>query len=119
MITRIVNCIYRTARTSSYRIHFANVLLGATILITSFFANSRIGLATELLNINLADVVAIAETLDGIGPSKAQAIVDYRDQIGGFKQIEELGDVPGIGESTLQRIRDMITLDVDTVPEKQ
>ena len=48
------------------------------------------------------------ETLPGIGPTKAKAIVDYRKQIGGFKSIEQVMDVAGIGAATYEGIRDLV-----------
>ena len=47
-------------------------------------------------------------TLNGIGPVKAQAILDYRDNFGGFVCIEELMEVKGIGESTYAKIKDYL-----------
>lgn len=50
------------------------------------------------------------ETLSGIGPAKAAAIIQYREEIGSFSSIEELVEVPGIGEKTLEAIRDSLSL---------
>ena len=47
-------------------------------------------------------------TLKGIGPVKAQAILDYRDNYGGFVCVEELLEVKGIGESTYSNIKDYL-----------
>ena len=48
------------------------------------------------------------QTLKGIGPTKAQAIIDYRNRYGGFTCIEEITEVKGIGEKTFEKIRDQI-----------
>lgn len=61
------------------------------------------------VNINTAGVQALQQ-LDGIGPSKAQAIIDYREHNGGFQTPEDLTKVRGIGEHTLDANRDRITL---------
>ena len=47
-------------------------------------------------------------TLKGIGPVKAQAILDYRESYGGFVCIEEIMEVKGIGEKTFSRIKDYL-----------
>ena len=46
------------------------------------------------------------ETLPGIGPSKAAAIINYREEVGAFQSIDELTNVSGIGEKTLEKLRD-------------
>lgn len=45
------------------------------------------------------------DELDGIGPGLAQKIVDFRTQNGGFSSVDQLGDVPGIGEKRLESLR--------------
>lgn len=61
------------------------------------------------VNINTASAAEL-ETLIGIGPVKAQAIVDYRNGHEMFRTIDELVNVPGIGPQTLEAIRDQISL---------
>ena len=62
------------------------------------------------VNINVADVDTISAGLTGVGPSKAQAIVTYRENYGPFKSIDELTAVKGVGESLLNKNRDKIVL---------
>jgi competence protein ComEA len=63
------------------------------------------------VDINKADAATIAKELNGIGLSKAQAIVAYRDKNGSFKTLEDLRKVKGIGVKTLERNRTNIRMD--------
>ena len=60
------------------------------------------------VNINTADATEIAAALNGVGLSKAQAIVDYREANGSFSQAGEIILVRGIGESTYEKNKDDI-----------
>lgn len=62
------------------------------------------------VNINSANAETLAKELNGIGLSRAQAIVDYRNQHGEFKSVDELANVKGIGESIVDKNRDNILL---------
>ena len=62
-----------------------------------------------LVNVNTADAEEL-ETLTGIGPALAQAIVDYRAEHGAFRSAEDLLLVKGIGEAKLEGFRAEITL---------
>src|SRR5215216_3361366 len=59
------------------------------------------------LDLNTATVEQLDE-LDGIGPATAQQIVEYREAHGGFGSVEELDQVPGIGETRLAALRDKV-----------
>lgn len=65
----------------------------------------------QTVNINNADAETIAEILDGIGQSKAEAIVKYREDNGPFASVEELAEVKGVGEKTLARNEARIRLE--------
>lgn len=62
------------------------------------------------VNINTADETQLT-TLSGIGPSKAQAIIAYREENGGFSSIEEIMNVQGIKEGTFGKIKDDIAVE--------
>ena len=62
-----------------------------------------------IVNINTADSAQL-ETLPGIGPVLAGRIIAYREEHGGFRAIEELTKVKGIGTATLEEILDLITV---------
>lgn len=66
-----------------------------------------VGLATSPIDINTADVQTLA-ALKGIGPQKAQAIVEYRQKHGPFKSVGDLLKVKGVGEKTLAANRDKV-----------
>lgn len=72
--------------------------------------------AATPVNINKADAATIAQSLDGIGESKAQAIVAWREANGPFKTADDLAQVKGIGPATLERNRAAILL-TDTVAD--
>ena len=61
------------------------------------------------ININQADLSQLQQ-LSGIGAKKAQAIIDYRTENGDFKSIDELGKVNGIGEKTVEKLKNSITI---------
>lgn len=62
---------------------------------------------TDKIKLNQASVEDLVD-LTGIGPSKAAAIIDYREEIGMFKSVDDLLNVAGIGEKTLDAIREEI-----------
>jgi len=63
----------------------------------------------EKVKINYATQEEI-ETLPGIGPSKAQTIIKYREENGLFQTMEDLLDISGIGEKTLENMKDNIQI---------
>jgi competence protein ComEA len=67
--------------------------------------------ASQAVNINTATAEEISEALTGVGPSKAEAIVEYRRTHGDFKHADELVNVKGIGLSTVDRNRGYILID--------
>ncbi len=73
----------------------------------------------DKININEVDAETLDAALDGIGPKKAEAIVKYREDNGPFKTIEDLTEVSGIGEKTLEKNRDKITVGASTEPSEK
>ncbi|PRA66516.1 competence protein ComEA [Pseudomonas sp. MYb187] len=65
---------------------------------------------SALLDLNSADADALQATLIGIGKTKAQAIVAYRDEHGAFESVDELLEIKGIGKVLLDRNRDKLTV---------
>lgn len=64
---------------------------------------------SNLVNINTAGIEELT-TLTGIGDVKAEAIIKYRNEVGRFKQKEDLLNVEGIGEALFEKIKDDITI---------
>jgi competence protein ComEA len=65
--------------------------------------------STQLINVNLAEAWLL-EALPGIGATKARAIVEYREQNGPFRNIQELTEVAGIGTASFEQIKHLITV---------
>jgi competence protein ComEA len=61
------------------------------------------------VDINTATLEQL-DILPGIGPKTAQEIIDYRNANGPFARIENIMDVPGIGQATFGKIKDLITV---------
>ncbi|WP_282154791.1 helix-hairpin-helix domain-containing protein [Cytobacillus gottheilii] len=61
----------------------------------------------ETVNLNTADSAEL-QTLPGIGPAKAEAIIDYRDTNGSFAEKEELKEISGIGDKTYEKLAELI-----------
>ena len=62
-----------------------------------------------LININTASNAEL-ESLPGIGPSKAKSIIEYREKNGGFKSVDEIKNIKGIGQSSFEKLKDKITI---------
>jgi competence protein ComEA len=66
-----------------------------------------------MVNVNTASLEEL-QLLPGVGEARARAIVDLRKQRGGLKSLEELRDVKGIGDASLERLRPYVTFDGKT-----
>lgn len=65
--------------------------------------------SSDIVNINTADAERLS-TLKGIGPVLAQRIIEYREQHGSFKTIEEIKNVRGIGDKRFAELKDKLTI---------
>jgi competence protein ComEA len=65
--------------------------------------------AGGLINLNTATVAEL-DTLPGVGPVLAQRIVDHRTRTGGFRSVEELRKIEGVGDARFEQIKDLVTV---------
>jgi len=84
------------------------MMMKLVALVFSLFFASYVMAAP--VNVNSASASEISTSLNGVGEVKAQAIVDYRKAHGGFKSVDELANVKGIGAKTLEKNKDDILL---------
>ncbi len=82
-------------------------ILAITSLLVSLFVSPLV--LAETVNINTADAAGL-DSLDGIGVKKAEAIIAYRSEHGDFKSLEEIKEVPGIGDKMFAKIKEDISL---------
>ena len=78
---------------------FGSVFLVLFLFISAFAA----------INLNTADKAAL-ESISGIGPAKANAIIKYREEQGSFKSVDELLNVKGVGPKMLKNIKDQVEI---------
>lgn len=90
---------------------FMKKLLLAALLALSL--SPLAAMASPQIDINSADATTL-EQVRGIGPAKASAIVAYRQENGLFKSVDELVNVPGIGERSLEQVREQVTVGNET-----
>lgn len=72
--------------------------------------------AAERVNINEASVAELASALKGVGPAKAQAIIEYREENGPFTEINQLMEVKGIGKTIIVENESSLVID-STLPQ--
>jgi competence protein ComEA helix-hairpin-helix repeat region len=65
--------------------------------------------ATAPVNLNTATAEQLA-TIPGVGPKMAERIIDYRQKNGGFKKVEDLMNVSGVGEKSFLKMKPLITV---------
>lgn len=81
-------------------------LLATSLICGALLFNPAI--ASEPVDINTASAQELALNLNGIGSSKAAAIIAYREENGGFRHIDDLVNVKGIGLTTIEKNRELI-----------
>ena len=86
------------------------------ILVVLITCIASIGMAIAAVNINTATPEELA-SLQGIGPAKAKAIVDYRKAKGDFKTIDDIKNVKGIGDKMFEKLKPQLTVTGATVVE--
>lgn len=86
----------------------ASPLLGSSLVESSHRSPSET--AKGKVNLNTATITDL-QSISGIGAKRAQDIIDYRDSSGGFKSVDELSNVSGIGDKTLEKLREEVTVD--------
>ncbi|MCZ4059089.1 helix-hairpin-helix domain-containing protein [Pantoea sp. LMR881] len=91
---------------------YLSLALGGSLYQTSLFAAEAQNSAQaeqisvpqqELVSINESTAEQLSSAMNGVGLKKAQAIVSYREQYGAFTAIEQLKEVPGIGNALVER----------------
>lgn len=91
------------------------ILVLRTMLLSLAFCASAF--AAGKVNINTADAATLADGLNGVGPAKAAAIVEYRKANGPFKSADQLASVKGIGLTTVEKNRDAIEIAAPAKPK--
>ena len=81
-------------------------------LIVNLFVAMMLGMGTAwaAVNINTATQSEL-ESVKGLGPSKAKAIIDYREKNGAFKSMDELDKVKGFGKASIEKLKGELTVD--------
>lgn len=86
-------------------------MLAALLLSVSLgFSSGVLAQGIAPINVNTADAELLAE-LPGVGPSRAEAIIEERETNGAFKNADDLTRVTGIGSATVDRMRDQVTFE--------
>jgi competence protein ComEA len=82
------------------------IMVGAPVGAASGLRGGQIGGKVSLNSANQQEL----ETLPGVGPSLAQRIMEFRTLHGGFRSVDELDDIAGIGSATLSRLRPLVSM---------
>jgi competence protein ComEA len=91
--------IFNGGSISMFKTILRSIVLVLFLFISAFAA----------INLNTADKAAL-ESISGIGPAKAEAIIKYRDEHGSFKTVDELLNIKGIGPKMLDNIKEQVEI---------
>jgi competence protein ComEA len=89
----------------------SNAMFRKTLLAGMLTAMAATASAASPIDLNQASAEKLANTLDGVGAVRAESIVDYRRDNGDFASVNALVQVEGIGEATLKKNRDQLTVE--------
>ena len=76
-----------------------------------FILSASVLSANEPININTASAQELADAISGVGLKRAEMIIKYRTQYGPFVSVDDLGNVDGIGEKTIEKSRSQLTVE--------
>ena len=79
------------------------------LLLTLLLCLPLAGFSADPVNINTADKETLM-MISGVGEKKAEAIIQYREKNGPFKSVDDLANIKGIGEATVDKHREMLTV---------
>lgn len=88
------------------------------VMVTLFAFAGFAGFSIAGVNINTATQSEL-EALQGIGPAKARAIIEYREEKGPFASKDDLVNVNGIGPGTINQLRESITVNTKAVASQE
>ena len=92
--------------------HFRSLVFSTTVVL------SGLTVAATPLDINTATAVQLAIVMSGVGQSKADAIIEFRDQHGPFTSLDELTQIKGIGTATVDKNRTVLrVVPMNDVPD--
>ncbi len=108
-LNRLINNLYMLIKTHLFKDKtMKKIIYGFNLMALIFTLAFSSAVSAQTVNINTADAQTIADSLKGIGLSKAQAIVAWRETNGKFTDLETLQEVKGIGAKTLEKNKEDI-----------